>query len=105
MTSVGELDVSLVVMGWGWARQLGPTLRGVLRAGRCSLLLVGEQFLGPLRFDTKEGFELLSIQDLAPLARLASVATQLPEVSLFEGLFVELKQAHSLELLPRGVAS
>jgi len=101
LTSACELDATVVVMGWGRGQRLGSTARGVLRAAPSSLLLVGEEFVRIV----PECFERISIQDLPPLARLASAARQLALVPPAGGLLVELEPAHSREFLSRGVAS
>lgn len=101
LTSASELYATLVIMGWGRGQRLGSTARSVLRAAPSSLLMVGEEFAGPL----PQGFERISIQDLPPLARLATAARQLALVPPAGGLLVELEPVHSREILSRGVAS
>jgi nucleotide-binding universal stress UspA family protein len=89
LKSAEELDVGLVVMGWGTDKRLGSIARGVLLSACCSLLLVGPESGASLGL-TEGGIERLPIHDFLPLARLSAVTGRLSEVPEDVALLVEL---------------
>lgn len=92
LKSAQELQVGLILMGWGPDCRLGSVARGVVLGANCSILLVGAEFDGSLSLiDGAGGVERVCVRDLAPLARLGAVRTGLASLPRHGALLVEFE--------------